>query len=281
MSIGFKAVVQREAPTSPKAQINLRDKRMEYERFTAEEMRQVLANMQVFANDLFFAHDKLILIAYQKPDVFNFYQPNTLWWYLPQGTLKPTGLKFPEQIEKCLEDDTCKKELFLKLEDNFLRLGTMDFFGASQEVDQDIARFSLSRKVSHDIWRQIGSYGEWCLISEGVRFSFQSTDEFLGLVANHGSIQDLDFSLTRYDGDRMDLVANDNAAFIYYRSSESKGRFFEESNQAKLSGEVYFARYQGECSVPAQSVIERAKAITLMTDFVQKGAVTWLRSFEK
>lgn len=248
---------------------------MEYEFLTDGEMIHCLRGFDSFSGSLFYTEFSLVLIANRQSSGFQFYHPNILWWYLPRGALKSPGLSFPEQVEKCFADDGCKKELFLQEEEGVLKLGVIDFFGASVADGVESVRFSIVPRVSREVWRQVGSYTEWCLYSDGVRTSIESVEEFVDFVRRQESKHDLDYSLTRYDGDRMELVANGQLAFVRYSNAANRCCFYERSHRAEDLDDVLFSRFHDECTVPRRGVVERSIAILLMVEFIRSGVVSW------
>jgi hypothetical protein len=212
---------------------------------------------------------------------FSFGTPRELRWKPPQGTINDSNGRMADELDAVYRAETLSKFLFAAQNDvTFIYLGELDFGGVTRDSDSLLfARWELQPKLPRELWMQLGSFGDWRLTINGRELLLCQDSNLSTTIENYWSNEVVEIYLTRYEGDVLHLVANGDAAFIWY-TDEMHTIGLKSINRSYTGDDERIAYFHGfhphDWDVPERIVIRKSEAYDILMAYFRSGSPSGL-----
>jgi len=138
------------------------------------------------------------------------------------------------------------------------------------------AHFTLEHRLPLEHWRHLGGYQGWKVILNDADHTIQSGDrEAFAALLN--SVREREFShisITRYEGDTLDLFTNSTRGWLMYlRSPDDSGLYLDDFEFSDAPSTI--ESFRCDCGIdlefPTEQTLSRDTAIETAFEFFEKG----------
>jgi hypothetical protein len=177
------------------------------------------------AGQFFLAGEQMACVVQVAPDVLgtHFPGPSTLCWVASDLHGDPLDEVpwFPQPLRGKVWRPGGGGLLFVRRPPDQLYLYAGEARVASHGDDylprpSKTVRFRLTPKLRKDVWRRVGSFRDWCLRLNDIRYYILSGGQLDGLLAAAWAQEYADLTLSGYEEDALNALTNPHEALLTY-----------------------------------------------------------------